>query len=170
MNDKKKFKAETDLEAADLISIFCPYSYADPDEPSAFYDYSALSNCTNDRIVATFIEEVLEGDEYQDLGTISAFKAEQLLRQMAMYRKEGKKKKQENSSTEAKQYTRELTNFLGLKTEYYTNADVVHAPHDYPGFVVHNDSMYSHHDSICFIAVNDKYLLFMEQEWNYGGE
>ncbi|MGH1339859.1 MAG: hypothetical protein ACRBFS_27320 [Aureispira sp.] len=165
-----RFKAIIELEETDLISVFCSYAYGDPDEPNAFYDYTALSDYTNDCIVVDFIEDVLGGDEYKELGTISAFKAEQLLRQMAMFRKDGKKKEKENSSTEAKYYTKQLTDFLGLKTEYYTNAGAVHAPHDDPGFVVHNESMYSHHDSICLIAINKKYLLFMEQTWNYGGE
>lgn len=38
-------------------------------------------------------------------------------------------------------------------------------------FVAHNDSiLYSHHDSICCSAINEKYLLFLEQSCNYGGE
>jgi hypothetical protein len=165
-----KFKIIEDLEEQYLITVFSDDSYADPDEPSKFYDHAAFVNFSKDELVAYFIEDILEGNTYEGLSDLSVSKAPILLRQMGMFRKNEKKKELVNSSTEAKQYTKELLDFLGPKTAYYTNVDAVDQPHDQPGFVTHNSDMYGHNDSICFIAVNEKYFLFIEQQWNFGGE
>lgn len=165
-----EFEIIEDLEEQYLIEVFSEDSYYDPDAPSKLYRYTKATNLTNDQIVQCFIEEILDGDTYEDLGAIRASEATILLRQMAMFRKDGKLKQQENSSTEAKKYTKQLIDFLGVDTAYYSNVDSIDNPHDKPGFVVHNTMLYEHHDSIFFIAVHKEYLLCIEQSWNYGGE
>lgn len=165
-----EFEIIEDLEEQYLIEVFSEDSYYDPDAPSKLYRYTGSTELKNDQIVQYFIEKIIEGDLYEGLGAIRASEANTLLGQMAMFRKEGKLKQQENSSTEAKKYSKELIDFLGVRTEYYSNVDSIDNPHDQPGFVIHNTMLYEHHDSICLIAINEKYLLCIEQSWNYGGE
>jgi hypothetical protein len=165
-----KFKIIDNLEESDLIEFFSEDSYSDPDLPSKLYDYSALPKLSKDKIVNHFIEEVLEGDSYENLNDLSVSKVSVLLRQMAMFRKKGNKKIMVNPSTDAKQYTRELIAFLGPKTVCYTNVDSIDNPHDKPSLVIRNTYCYEYFEAICFIAVNEKYLLFIEQRWNFGGE
>jgi len=160
------FNVVTEFEEQYLINVFTGDSF----EPNLLYEYDTSSGIIYDRLIEHFVDDILDGDGYKNWDRISDKQASILLRQMAMFRKENGRKEQVNTSTEAKYYTTELLTLLGNKTEYYTNVDSIEYPHDKPGFVEHNSQMYSHHDSICFIAINAKNFLFMEQTWNFGGE
>lgn len=166
-----KFIVHDDWDDADLIEVFTDSSYSDPDESSKLFTFPDLVGLSNDELVEEFNIERLDGNEYEDLGTISSSKASDLLRQMAMFRMNEKNmKKQSYTSEEARDYTRQLLELMGKSTEYYSNVDSISNPHDNPGRVVLNEPMYCYYDSICLIAINKERFLFLEQYWNFQGE
>jgi len=128
-----------------------------------------LGKVSNRQLIDAFISEVGGGEQYEMYGKIefiSASEAQMLLRQMAMF-KIGRQNKKEKEYTpqEAKLAANEMMAFIGSRAEFYTNVTSVDLPHDNPGRVMSSDSDCTY-NAISFFAINDNYLIFIEQHWH----
>jgi hypothetical protein len=130
-----------------------------------------LGKVSNRNLINTFISEVMGGEQYEvyaPIDLISESEARMLLRQMAMFRIHGKNKKEKHyTPAEAKLAANEMMAFLGSHAEFYTNVLSVDLPHDNPGRVMSSDSEGTC-NSITLFAINDKYLIYIEQYWTDG--
>jgi hypothetical protein len=153
---------EISREESRLLEPFSHQEYWDSN--SHIYTSSLLNTLTNEKLITNFIFEILGGEQHEAYACISKEKANILLRQMAMFEVRANKKRQLFNVSEAKLATNLLLNFIGPKAEFFTNAQSIEQPHDNPGKVMSNDSE-STYRSICFFAINENYIVFINQYW-----
>ena len=160
----------TEREENALIEAFSHEAFWDPDSLSKIYAYSGSDSVSDEALIESFIEDVLDGDYFNDsIKSISQKNAAALLRQMAMFEADDSGSKvKHHTPNEAKQVTDLLMDFTGPKAAFFTNVLSVENPHDRPGEVMTNGSDGSYL-SISFWAINEECIIFIHQAWNYSG-
>ncbi len=155
------FEAEIDEQR--LLEAFSHQAYWD--SSSLIYTSPLLHTISNEKLMALFIRDMLGGEQHKEYQFLTRGNAHILLRQLAMFNIDWKgNKTQPYNSSEAKLAAALLLDFTGPKAEYFTNAESIGNPHDNPGWVSSQDSE-STYKSICFFAINESYLVFINQYW-----
>lgn len=152
-----------------LLEPFSHVESWDPDAVSKIYSPLKIGKVSNEFLIQSFVNEILEEDYVEKIYLISDKKATILLRQMAMFEiSSNNKKTRVYNSSEAKLASQTLISFMGKDTEFFTNVLSIDHPHDNPGRVLTEDSD-GIYDSISFWAINKKYFVFINQVWNHRG-
>ena len=154
-----------DIEETDLLYAF---SHGDrwDDSSCGIYTSPLLGIMANEKLIPLFIQEMVAHEQHGDYEVITQNRANDLLRQMAMFEmKWGERiKTQLYTSSEAKLATKLLMDFIGNRAEFFTNVSSIDHPHDSPGTAMSDDSEATY-SCICFYAFNENYIIHIGQYW-----
>ncbi|MDC7124331.1 MAG: hypothetical protein PQJ46_02110 [Spirochaetales bacterium] len=136
------------------------------------YFISPLGKPTSEELVSYFLRQNCDQHEYSDFYKLPKADAVVLAKQMIQF--ECKQKMKEVSLNPQRvrddetthRYAQQLFAFLGEDSDYFTNAERRTDPFRHPGHMRYNGEHIAGCDSLCFLAMNHSYLIFVEQFWN----